>query len=72
MATRSYSIEDGNNSTVILLLWRVYCRWCPDEASAKEMVKVMFPLLFDATTEYIAENVSFRRGLLFPLLDLPI
>ena len=22
------------------------------------MVKVMFPLLFDATTEYIAENVS--------------
>ncbi len=36
-----------------------FYRWCPDEASGKEMVRVMFPLLFDATTEYIADNVSF-------------
>ncbi len=34
--------------------------WCPDEASGKEMVRVMFPLLFDATTEYIADNVSLH------------
>ncbi|ESP04880.1 hypothetical protein LOTGIDRAFT_156120, partial [Lottia gigantea] len=33
--------------------------WCPDSASSRELVRVMFPLLYDATTEYLADMVSF-------------
>ncbi|XP_050389975.2 E3 ubiquitin-protein ligase UBR4 [Patella vulgata] len=33
--------------------------WCPDSASSRELVRVMFPLLYDVTTEYLAEMVSF-------------
>ena len=32
--------------------------WCPDDGSCKKMVRVLFPLIFDATTEYIADYVS--------------
>ena len=32
--------------------------WCPDDSGCKKMVRVLFPLIFDATTEYIADYVS--------------
>ncbi|XP_067662559.1 E3 ubiquitin-protein ligase UBR4-like [Haliotis asinina] len=32
--------------------------WCPDADSSKEFVRVMFPLMYDITTEYLADSVS--------------
>ncbi|ELU10961.1 hypothetical protein CAPTEDRAFT_154354 [Capitella teleta] len=29
--------------------------WCPEEKSPKQMVQVLFPLIFDASTEYLAD-----------------
>lgn len=33
------------------------CSWCPDSDSSKEMVRVTFPMIFDVTTEYLADMV---------------
>ncbi|KAL5019292.1 hypothetical protein ScPMuIL_005014 [Solemya velum] len=32
--------------------------WCPDTNSSKEMVRVMFPLMFDITAEYLGDMLS--------------
>ncbi|KAL3872340.1 hypothetical protein ACJMK2_040271 [Sinanodonta woodiana] len=32
--------------------------WCPDTDCSKEMVRVMFPMLLDVSTEYLTETVS--------------
>ena len=40
------------------MFFSVAHRWCPEEGSSKEMIKVLFPLMFDATTEYIADFVT--------------
>ncbi|KAK7478490.1 hypothetical protein BaRGS_00030249, partial [Batillaria attramentaria] len=33
--------------------------WCPDSGLSREHVRVIFPLMFDVTTEYLVEPVSF-------------
>ena len=44
----------------VMLLYKEWfcCRWCPDSSVGKVHVKVMLPLLFDATTEHLVESVS--------------
>lgn len=32
-------------------------RWCPDVDSTSDLVSVMFPLVFDVSTEYLADMV---------------
>uniref|UniRef100_A0A2C9KIU9 E3 ubiquitin-protein ligase UBR4 N-terminal domain-containing protein n=1 Tax=Biomphalaria glabrata TaxID=6526 RepID=A0A2C9KIU9_BIOGL len=32
--------------------------WCPSEASNTELVKFMFPLIYDVTTEYLRDMVT--------------
>ena len=38
------------------------CSWCPEDRSSDQMVTVLVPLIFDATTEYIADVVSIRTS----------
>lgn len=36
----------------------LYRSWCPENNSSKEMIRVMLPLLLDATTEALCDYVS--------------
>ena len=40
------------------MMVRCPCSWCPEDRSSDQMVTVLVPLIFDATTEYIADVVS--------------
>lgn len=58
-------LKFGKNAIIIsaclpAFLWFLcyLCSWCPDEKSSKQMVQVLFPLMYDATTEYLADYVS--------------
>ncbi|XP_059140958.1 E3 ubiquitin-protein ligase UBR4-like isoform X2 [Physella acuta] len=31
--------------------------WCPDDANSSELIRVMFPLIYDVTTEYLKDMV---------------
>ena len=35
--------------------------WYPDDKSSKEMVNVLLPLMFDASTEFLTDTVSQSR-----------
>ena len=53
-----------------MLFFCYYYSWCPGETGSKEMTRVLFPLMFDASTEYLAEfSVSNLTNLLLHLFN---
>ena len=43
-------------SGIMSIIFSIY-RWCRDADSSTELVRVTFPLVFDVSTEYLAEMV---------------
>ena len=36
----------------------MFYSWCPDTNSSKDMVRVLFPMMFDATTEHLTSILT--------------
>ena len=47
----------------------VCCSWCPDDASPKEVARVLLPLVTEATCEYTADTVTSCLGRILGPID---